>query len=179
MAAPIPDGEKGKYDIAVSINSVLPEEREEIPKMLRGIRGRLEPGGLLLAIFPSYDTTEYLCWLWRERYERTHSKEHAERIVCSFRQAKKMDFDRFVYADDGRTAQCYHTEETISKELKQAGFEIDRTEKIYYPWELVRKYDYGYFPDAEEEIWDWFVVARRTAGERSVPYHEKRSPEHV
>lgn len=32
-------------------------------------------------------------------------------------------------------------------------------EKVYYPWELTRRFDYGYFPLAKEEIWDWFIVA--------------------
>ena len=152
-----------KYDIAISVNSILPEKRSDIPILLKRIVGALNPGGRFIAILPSYDTTEYLCSLWRKHYSKIlgDNSDHVDRIIKAFEVTKKMNGDpHYSYADDGRISQCYHTKETIEKEFREAGLEMGEPKKIYYPWELTKRFDYGYFPDAPEEIWDWFVVAR-------------------
>ncbi len=80
----------------------------------------------------------------------------------ALKDAKKADDDNQMYADDGNNVQCYHTEDTIRAEFGSAGLRItEALEKVYYPWDLTREFDYGYFPDADEEIWDWFVVAEK------------------
>jgi len=77
-------------------------------------------------------------------------------------RAKKVDPIDLKYADDGVSQQCYHTEGSLREELAAAGFDDQmHFEKVYYPWDLTKRFDYGYFPDAEEEIWDWLVIARR------------------
>ena len=86
----------------------------------------------------------------------------ADRIIRAFSESKLANDIASSYADDGRTAQCYHTPETIKTELAESDLEVERLEKIYYPWELVRRFDYGYFPDAREEIWDWYLIARKS-----------------
>lgn len=80
-----------------------------------------------------------------------------------------VDYESLLYADDGVHPQAYHAQDTIVEEFKRAGLLItSKLTKVYYPWELTRRFDYGYFPDAEEEIWDWFVVAKKNslAGDR-------------
>jgi len=152
-----------KYDIAISVNSILPPKRSDIPLMLESITKALNSNGRFIAILPSYDTTEYLRNLWKNYYRKTrkYNLEHVERIAKSFQETKKMDEKNRSYADDCRISQCYHDEETITQEFKAAGLEIiGKPEKIHYPWELTKRFDYGHFPDAPEEIWDWFVVAR-------------------
>jgi len=152
-----------EYDIAISVNSILPPKRSDIPLMLESITKALNSNGRFIAILPSYDTTEYLRNLWKNYYRKTrkYNLEHVERIAKSFQETKKMDEKNRSYADDCRISQCYHDEETITQEFKAAGLEIiGKPEKIHYPWELTKRFDYGHFPDAPEEIWDWFVVAR-------------------
>lgn len=57
--------------------------------------------------------------------------------------------------------------------LKKAGFEILKKEKVTYPWELCKKYNYDYFP-GEKEIWDWFVVAKKTEDDSKRKHSIKR-----
>ncbi len=158
--------EPGSYDIAVIVNSLLPRRREDIPDILRNVARSLKPDGQLLAILPSYDTTEYLCGLWEEYYRNLYREhpEHARRIVEAFRKTKKMRPDECSYADDGRASQFYHTPDTLADEFKRAGIKIEESQKIRYPWELTARFDYGYFPGAKEEIWDWFIRARPIDG---------------
>lgn len=149
-----------RFDVIVSSNSVLPRDRRDVVKMLDVMRRHLAPGGRLYAILPSYDTTLYLQGLWRKHYlETLRSRRHADRIVEAFRKNKRANDDEYSYADEGQVVQCYHTPETIRREFHAAGLRYVREpRKVYYPWELANKFDYGNF-EGEEEIWDWFVVA--------------------
>jgi 2-polyprenyl-3-methyl-5-hydroxy-6-metoxy-1,4-benzoquinol methylase len=153
------------FDIIISVNSITPSTRDDVVLMLRKIRDHLKPNGSLMAILPSFDTTIYLKSLWKERYVKEYKcTEHADRIIKSIDINKKVNESACCYADDGCISQCYHTQETIKKELENAGLRLtSKPEKIYYPWELTKKFDYGYFPKAKEEIWDWYVTAERAA----------------
>jgi SAM-dependent methyltransferase len=53
-----------KIDIAFSINSILPRNPNAIPIILDEIYKSLTPGGLFIAILPSFDTVLYLKELW-------------------------------------------------------------------------------------------------------------------
>lgn len=151
-----------RFDIIVSSNSVLPSDRPDVVEILRTMRRHLSRNGSLFAILPSFDTTEYLNGLWREQFLRSSKSElHADRVSTALRKSKLSDEKTLSYADDGHTSQCYHTPESIADEFEQAGL-VPATDlrKVYYPWELTRRFDYGWFPDAPEEIWDWYIVAR-------------------
>ncbi|MGH2911178.1 MAG: class I SAM-dependent methyltransferase [Solirubrobacteraceae bacterium] len=150
-----------QFDLIVSVNAILPSTRTQVIEILEGIRRHLRPQGRLLAILPSYDTTLYTRELWRSHYASRDGQAHADRVIRALLDSKLADDELCSYAEDGQTGQCYHTPATISREFEQAGLVIERQTKIYYPWELVRRFDYGYFPTAPEEIWDWYVVAAR------------------
>lgn len=151
------------FETIVSVNSILPSSREEVRLMLRAIRMHLDPErGMLFAILPSFDTTSYLRQLWYDQFlASSKSHEHAQRVVDALKARKMVDDVNLRYADDGESQQCYHTRKTIKKEFERAGLAlVGKPQKIYYPWDLTRRFDYGYFPNASEEIWDWYVVAR-------------------
>lgn len=150
-----------RYDLIVSVNAILPPARVQVHRMLAAVRRCLKPGGRFAAILPSFDTTEYLRELWREHYRRTGlDKAGVEAKIAAFEQSRKMDARTLSYADDGHNRQCYHTAQSIAGEFSENGLRLAREPvKVYYPWELVRRFGYGYFPDSGEEIWDWFVVA--------------------
>ncbi len=150
-----------QFDVIVCVNAILPSTRAEVIMMLESIRASLRPDGRLLTILPSYDTTQYSRDLWRQYYTEHVSPRHAARVIRALIESKRADDESSSYAEDGSTSQCYHTPETIRHEFGQAGLVIETLSKIYYPWPLVRRFDYGYFPDAPEEIWDWYVVAGR------------------
>ncbi len=152
-----------KFDIVISVNSILPDSREEIIQILRSVRGLLKPNGVFYAILPSFDTTQYLRGLWHNHYNNMfNDQKHADRCLKQLDSYKLVDRENCMYADDGANTQAYHTDSTIIDEFRDAGLVITHgPKKIHYPWELTRKFDYGYFPEESEEIWDWYVVAQK------------------
>ena len=151
-----------QYDVVVSVNSVLPKTRQDVVQILQSIKYALKPNGIFYVILPSFDTTQYLRQLWFKHFcEKYGDRQRAEQNLMQFDRSKLIDPRHCLYADDGLNQQAYHTPETISDEFKHVGLDIIQPiKKVYYPWELARRFDYGYFPDADEEIWDWYVVAR-------------------
>lgn len=57
-----------RFDLIFSINSILPTTRAQVAQMLEKIHDALAPNGILLAILPSFDTTEQLLEYWKDRY---------------------------------------------------------------------------------------------------------------
>lgn len=157
-----------KFDYIVCANAILPSSRVEIIEMLKTIRGHLSHNGKLIAILPSYDTTAYLEKLWVAYYNKEVGEWHGERIRNAIQISKLVDQEACAYADDGCRVQCYHTPETIDLEFKAAGLKVISKDRVYYPWELTKKFDYGDFaefvkqlPNDQQEVWDWFVIAER------------------
>jgi 2-polyprenyl-3-methyl-5-hydroxy-6-metoxy-1,4-benzoquinol methylase len=153
-----------QFDVIVCVNAILPRQRADVVRMLSNVRKHLRPNGHLMAILPSFDTTTYLMSLWHTHYAALFdSPEHADRIIGAFAARQQADESTCSYADDGRHVQCFHTPETIQREFGQAGLRIIRgPEKVLYPWELCKRFDYGYFPE-KDEIWDWYVIAERSS----------------
>lgn len=138
------------YDLIISSNSILPNSREEVVAIFDKLCSLLSANGTLLAILPSFDTTLYLQRL------RGGGHEHCDNKTVL------MDEEMLAYADDGYHLQCYHTPQSILEETALAGLKLKQApQKIYYPWELCRKFGYGYYPQSQEEIWDWFIVAEK------------------
>lgn len=152
-----------KFDLIICANSILPDARGDVLRILRCIRGHLKQNGQLWAIMPSFDTTEFLRGLWYKHYrKRFRSRKHARRLIEFFDRTKRFNPEILSYADDGVVSQCYHTPKSMVKEFKGAGLRIlGVPRKLRYPWELTKKFDYGDFPNAKEEIWDWFIKATR------------------
>ena len=143
-----------QFDVVVAINSVLPPARDEVVPLLAAMQQALKPDGRLLAILPSYDTTRYVRGLIA-----THDGEAA---AAAWDARHRSDDDQLLFADDGVTQQAYHSPGSMTDELLRAGLRIvGDPVKVRYPWSLTSRFDYGDFPDAPEEIWDWYVVAQR------------------
>ncbi len=149
-----------KFDLIISINSLLPTKRADIALMLKKVRENLATNGQFLAILPSFDTCVALSEYWEEAYkEHAKNHKHVKMSAAAFKAAKKLDKEMMSFADDGVHVQCFHTRESIEKEFPQAGLRVvGNPEKVEYPWEYARDFDYGYFPK-KPEIWDWFVEA--------------------
>jgi SAM-dependent methyltransferase len=142
------------FDVIVSVNSVIPPARDDVVPLLAAMRRVLKPDGRLLAILPSYDTTRYLRDLIAQR--------DGEEAACDWDTRHLSNGEQLLFADDGVTQQAYHSPESMADELPRAGLRIvGEPAKVRYPWALTRRFDYGDFPDAPEEIWDWYVVAQR------------------
>lgn len=138
-----------KFDFIISSNSILPESRHKVIDIFSKLASLLADDGKLLAILPSFDTTLYL-------------KELREKNFECMDQEVLMNVSELAYADDGKHMQCYHTIDSIYRETELAGLCLKQEpQKVYYPWNLCRDYGYGYYPHADEEIWDWFIVAQK------------------
>ena len=136
------------FDLIISSNSILPNSREEVVAIFSKLESLLSENGKLIAILPSFDTTLYL----QELKRKANDFAGDENIL--------MDKEMLAYADDGYHLQCYHTPQSIVEETELAGLKLKSLpQKVYYPWELCRKFGYGYYPQSGEEIWDWFIIA--------------------
>jgi hypothetical protein len=72
-----------------------------------------------------------------------------------------MNVKKRFYADDGAIIQGFTHKDDIVPLFKKAGLRLlIEPKKLYYPWDLTKKFNYGYFP-GNEEIWDWFVVTEK------------------
>jgi 2-polyprenyl-3-methyl-5-hydroxy-6-metoxy-1,4-benzoquinol methylase len=151
---------ESSFDLIFSVNAILPATRIEVASMLDSIRRGLHPSGRLLAILPSFDTTETLMGYWNDHYAALlNDQSYIEHCMKAIKEIKKFDPQTKSFADDNIHSQCFHTPETIHQEFRAAGLRVTvGPQKIQYPWEIARRFDYGYFP-GKEEIWDWFVVA--------------------
>jgi len=142
--------DEAKFDLIVSSNSILPNSRAEVVSIFNKLCSLLAKNGKLLAILPSFDTTLYL----QELRQKENNSLSNENVL--------MDREILAYADDGHHLQCYHTPQSILEETALAGLKlISVPQKLYYPWELCRKFGYGYYPQSRQEIWDWFIVAEK------------------
>jgi SAM-dependent methyltransferase len=156
-----------KFDLIISINSVLPTKRKDVLRIFKMMRDNLSTQGRLLAILPSFDTCIALAQYWEETYRsRAKTEMYVAKSVAAFKASKKMNEANLSFADDGVHVQCFHTPKSIEREFQDCGLRIvGDMKKVLYPWEYARDFDYGYFPD-KPEIWDWFVEAERAPSRR-------------
>lgn len=170
-----------KIDIVFSLNSILPQDPRDTEPMLHQIAKTLKPGAQFVAILPSFDTVEYLKNLEFKQFKRSREqnlkKYPFKKILCYFwawfdtrnlfLRERKMNKRKRLYADDGVNIQRFIHKRDIRPLLAKIGLTLQREpEKLHYPWELAKKFDYGDFP-GEEEIWDWFIVAWKGSEESS------------
>lgn len=152
---------KIRPDVVCSINSINVPDNCIIELILNEIRQSLRHKGLLIAIFPSFDTVLYqrdltIQEFMREGYSKIAATKKADEY---FVYRNKLDADAHLYADNGTHLQRFFDFKDIEHFLQKAGFSLIQTQKVFYPWEITKQFGYGYFP-GENEIWDWFIVAR-------------------
>ena len=152
----------GYLDIAFAINAIAPSSPEAAKRMVEEIFKSLRAEGLFVAIFPSFDAVLYQRELTYASYlENGLPPSEARRKADDyFLGRNKLDLEEGMYAEDGLHSQKFFTEEEICSLLKATGFEDMLTKKVLYPWDLAKKYGYGYFLE-KPEIWDWFASARK------------------
>jgi SAM-dependent methyltransferase len=152
----------GYFDLAFSINTIAPYDTSVAEDMIKEIFKVLRADGFFAGIVPSFDTVLYQRELTYASCIQTglSSEEAWQKTEDYFVKRNKMDLEKGMYAEDGVHVQKFFTENEIHFLLQDAGFKDIVTEKVLYPWELGRKYGYGYFPN-KPEIWDWFCVARK------------------
>lgn len=144
-----------RFDVVVSVNSVLPERARTARRMVGSIFGalamHLEPRGALVAVLPAHDAL--LADLERRSSGDPYALKRAERSALIDRSQR--------LADNGfGVPQAMHDPETIDAELPAAGLELlEPPVRLDYPSHLARAH-------GASLAWDWCVTARRAQKDR-------------
>jgi SAM-dependent methyltransferase len=154
---------KIQFDVVFSINSINFPDDFVIELILKEIFKSLRWNGLFIAIFPAIDTVIHQRVLTIKGLIQTgySEREAIHEADSYFVDRNKLDKNRQLYADNGVHLQRFFDLNEIKFFIQhKANLSLVQAQKVFYPWEIAKQYGYGYFP-GEEEIWDWFVVARK------------------
>lgn len=146
-------------DIVVAINLVLTDSRKNNLALMEAIASALASRrSRAILLLPAYEVIDHVASLRRQWYSKHASPKQAQRAVDALRRLKRPHPTSATYSDDGVNRQAFHSLTTIAEELPKCRLSVTHgPEKFYYPWELTRRFDYGFFP-GEEKTWDWFLV---------------------
>jgi 2-polyprenyl-3-methyl-5-hydroxy-6-metoxy-1,4-benzoquinol methylase len=150
---------KNKFDVVVSINSVMMPEIKDVKKALRSIHSSLKKDGIFLGIFPSMDSILYQGFLiLEEQIEKYGDEKRAIKNTKRILERKKYNFIKGTYNDEGKIQKFYYDFE-LKIRLRDVGFRNIVLSKVLYPWGTEIS-DFIDFP-GKPKMWDWFVVARK------------------
>jgi len=149
----------GRFDVAVSVNSVLLPSIREVDTIFSEIHKVIKEGAVFVGVFPSIDSDLYRAML---TYERELLESESERVAKKNTHIiigdKTYDFLLGMFNNKGKQKHYYEFE--LVYRLKKAGFKDVHIQKLYYPWECCADKDISYFKD-KPKLWDFFVTAKR------------------
>ena len=131
-------------DLGLAINSISPPNAREVRVIFRQVTATIKRSGSCIFVFPSLDTMYHLFKLVR-RYEVTPP------------DLGVIEPQNGIYVEPGGSRQKFFTPDEIEKLFKSNRWNIDRMEKVRYPWDLIQRLGWGYFP-RHRRLWDWYVV---------------------
>ena len=137
---------EGRVNVAIASNSITDDTAASSFRMFDQIAGTLVEGGVLLALFPSLDATLHVVELYLD-YDGEVPEDFGH-----------IDA-RGVYESEG-FRQKFWTPEEIEDACKRNGLAVERLVKIHFPWSVMAECGWGDF-EGEEEVWDWYLVARK------------------
>jgi SAM-dependent methyltransferase len=135
---------RASADLGMAINSICPQNAQQLCAIFRQVTASVKHDGTCIFVFPSLDTMYHLFELVRR-----HKVTPPDLGVIELRD------DMYLEPEGGK--QKFFTPDEIEELFKSNRWNIDRVEKIRYPWNLVRRFGWGYFP-RHERLWDWYVV---------------------
>lgn len=153
----------GKFDVVVATNSILPGSISEADRMIAEIYRSLKDDGVFMAVMASIETSNYLARLKFDRYIKQGLSEIAVRRKIKKEYLADRKFDGilgFMRDSPGNLVQKYFYRDEIKLIFNKAGFKIKTIGKLRYSWDHCKKYNYDYFPGADE-IYDWMVIANK------------------
>lgn len=131
-------------DLGLVINSISPQNAREVSTIFHQVTASIKRDGTCIFVFPSLDTMYYLFKLVR-RYEVTPP------------DLGVIETQDGIYVEPEGSRQKFFTPDEIEKLFKSNRWNIDRMEKVRYPWDLIQRFGWGYFPQ-HPRLWDWYVV---------------------
>jgi len=132
-------------DLVLAVNAISPSRAVDTSRMFGEVAKALKPGGTLMAVLPSLDAFQYLTQL-------------AQRRGASLRGAGRVDAQGMFH--ENGAAQKFFTSDEILALSRAHGLRTVSIAKVRYPWPLMRRFGWGYFP-GRARLWDWHLVARR------------------
>lgn len=148
----------GKFDVAVSINSILLPSVKDVNKIISEIFNILKDNGKFIGVFPSLNSVLYYAMLVYEQ-ELKNGEDLARKRT--YRTIGKEDYDFLLGILDYEGKQKHYYDFEIEYRLKKAGFKNINIRKVFYPWELSDDDKYKELFKNESRLWDWFVTAEK------------------
>jgi SAM-dependent methyltransferase len=147
-------------DLVLAISSISPARPGLSGHVFEQVVSSLKPGGTLMAVLASLDAFQYLVAL-------------ADRLGVELPDLGRVDAHGMFH--EGGEQQQFFTPAHIRQLCVESRLRVRALAKIRYPWQLVRRFGWGYFP-GRPRLWDWYLVghapARRSARARS---HRRKS----
>jgi trans-aconitate methyltransferase len=149
---------KDKFDVVISVNSVIMPCQTSVHTSLQNIYKSLKSSGTLLLILPSMESILYHGML---QYDKELKNKSINAVKSAKRKIENSKYDFFLgHYNDGNEIQKFFYEHEINYLLKKAKFKDIKINKVQYPWgEDIS--DYEDFP-TEEPLWDWFIRALKS-----------------
>ena len=130
------------FNSVISVNSLLPEKRSDVKKILKEVHRVLKPKGVFVAFLTAFDSVQ--------------------KAVTNLGLQLQLDHEQ-KRVQDTTGWQCFHDHTTIGKEMRQAGFENYIYEKVFLDSEeekneLRRLYNVN---TEESLIYEYLLVAKK------------------
>jgi SAM-dependent methyltransferase len=135
---------RGSADLVLAISSISPTRPGLAARVFGEVASCLKPGGTLMAVLASLDAFHYLVAL-------------ADRLGVDLPDAGHVDAHGMFHENGER--QKFFTPAEIGQLCDESGLRRLALKKVRYPWSLLRRFGWGYFP-GHPTLWDWYLVAR-------------------
>jgi len=145
---------KHKFDVVVSVNSIIMPSIVEVDKALKQIHKCLKKKGTFLGIFPALDSDVYRASLTFDREYRI-SKNEAVAIKDTKIILSQSSYDLMMgfYRNHGKQKHYFRSD--LEFRLLKAGFKKLEFKKVEYPWSMAEDKFKG-----KDLLWDWLVIAQ-------------------
>jgi SAM-dependent methyltransferase len=129
-------------DLVLAVSSISPARPGRAGRVFDQVVSCLEPGGTLMAVLASLDAFHYLVAL-------------ADRLGVELPDLGRVDAHGMFH--EGGEQQQFFTPGHIRQLCAASGLRVRALTKVRYPWRLVRRFGWGYFP-GRPRLWDWYLV---------------------
>jgi SAM-dependent methyltransferase len=134
-------------DLVLAISSISPSRPGLAARVFGEVVSCLKPGATFMAVLASLDAFHYLVAL-------------ADRLGVDLPDAGHVDTHGMFHENGER--QKFFTPAEIRQLCDESGLRMLALKKVRYPWALLRRFGWGYFP-GRPTLWDWYLVARAPA----------------
>ena len=118
--------------------------------MFQGVAESPGGGSTLIMVLLSLDAMYYLFGLYRR-----HNMDHD--VLGT------VEEPHGIFIEPTGVKQKFYTPDDITGLLKENNLNVNEMKKVLYPWSLMKRINWGYFPRCLR-IWDWYIIARTLYG---------------